>query len=341
MALSEMLASRYVEGMDTARRTLELADLLGLPAIKAAALDFTGVCRAGLGDPGGIDDIKQAVAIAADANAPYEVARAYNNLASVYGTRGEVAAAREATAKCIRVSEEYGQHVWRRWQRPSEAMFAYSDGDWERCLAIADDFLADRSSDYTSAGVLDLRGLIRLARGDADGALADAERGVELARTARDPQALYAPLLDASYIAVSAARRDRAAELLEEALAFAEGPVFVGVSAESLLRAGWTATLLDASDAFLAAVAGESDSAWIRGARAVAEGDLSLAADLCRELRCGPDEAYARLRLAVRLAAEGRRAEADIELHAALAFFHKAGATRYIREGEALLATAS
>ncbi len=341
MALSDMLASRNADALATARRALELAELLSLPAIKAAALDITGVCRAGLGDRGGIDDIKQAAAIAADANAPYEVARAYNNLASVYGVLGDIAAAREAHAECIRVSEEYGQHVWRRWQRPAEALFAYADGDWRRCLAIADELLADRSSEYNSGGVLDLRGLIRLARGDTEGALADAERGVELARTARDPQALYAPLLDASYIAASVGRRDRAAELLDEALAFAEGPVLVGVSAESLVRAAWAATLLDSNDEFLATLAGETGSPWLICARAVAAGDLASAADRCRELQCGPEEAYIRLRLAERLAAAGHRVEADLELSAALAFFRKADATRYIREGEALLAAAS
>ena len=54
-----------------------------------------------------------------------------------------------------------------------------------------------------------------------------------------------------------------------------------------------------------------------------------------------PDEAYARLCAAESLAARGRRAEADEELHAALAFYRSVGATRFIREGEALLAASA
>ena len=50
------------------------------------------------------------------------------------------------------------------------------------------------------------------------------------------------------------------------------------------------------------------------------------------------DEAYARLRAAKALIAKGRRPEADAELHHALAFYRSVGATRFIREGEALLA---
>jgi hypothetical protein len=39
--------------------------------------------------------------------------------------------------------------------------------------------------------------------------------------------------------------------------------------------------------------------------------------------------------------AEGRRAEADAQLEQALAFYRSVGATRYIREAEALLAVSA
>ena len=45
-----------------------------------------------------------------------------------------------------------------------------------------------------------------------------------------------------------------------------------------------------------------------------------------------------RLRAAESLVAQGRRAEADVQLQKALAFYRSVGATRFIREGEALLA---
>jgi len=51
-----------------------------------------------------------------------------------------------------------------------------------------------------------------------------------------------------------------------------------------------------------------------------------------------PGEAYARLRAARELVEQGKRAEADAELNRALAFWREVGATRYVREGEALLA---
>jgi hypothetical protein len=54
-----------------------------------------------------------------------------------------------------------------------------------------------------------------------------------------------------------------------------------------------------------------------------------------------PREAKVRLRAAAALVASGRRAEADEQLGRALAFFRSVGATRYIREGEALFAASA
>jgi hypothetical protein len=49
-------------------------------------------------------------------------------------------------------------------------------------------------------------------------------------------------------------------------------------------------------------------------------------------------EAHARLNAAAQLAAEGRRADADLQLASALAFYRSVGATAYVRQAEALLA---
>jgi hypothetical protein len=55
-----------------------------------------------------------------------------------------------------------------------------------------------------------------------------------------------------------------------------------------------------------------------------------------RILRVTPNGVVAR-----QLVEEGRRAEADVELQRSLAFWREVGATRYVREGEALLAASA
>ena len=77
---------------------------------------------------------------------------------------------------------------------------------------------------------------------------------------------------------------------------------------------------------------------WTDATRAYARGEFVIAADALAEIGTKPDEAEARLRAAERLVAEGRRAEADEQAHAALAFYRTVGAAHYVRECEALLA---
>ena len=69
----------------------------------------------------------------------------------------------------------------------------------------------------------------------------------------------------------------------------------------------------------------------------IARAELEAAADLLADTGMRTDEAYARLRVAERLASEGRGAEAQPQLEQALAFYRSVGATRYVRRGEELL----
>jgi hypothetical protein len=83
------------------------------------------------------------------------------------------------------------------------------------------------------------------------------------------------------------------------------------------------------------------DSAWLRAVRAIAAGDLPGAAEIYDEMGALSAAAFYHLRAAEGLVVEGRRAEADGQLHPALAFYRSVGATRYVREGEALLAASA
>jgi hypothetical protein len=73
-------------------------------------------------------------------------------------------------------------------------------------------------------------------------------------------------------------------------------------------------------------------------AAATLAGDFGRAADISAEDGWLVEEAELRLRDAKALVEAGRRAEADVQLQRALAFYRSVGATRFIREGEALLA---
>ena len=59
------------------------------------------------------------------------------------------------------------------------------------------------------------------------------------------------------------------------------------------------------------------------------------------EMGARPDEAFVRLRAAEALVEAGRRAEANVQVERALAFYRSVGATAYVREAEALFAASA
>jgi hypothetical protein len=71
---------------------------------------------------------------------------------------------------------------------------------------------------------------------------------------------------------------------------------------------------------------------------AILERNFLQAADIFEQAGSISEAALARLRAAEQFVREGRRVEADEQLAKALAFYRSVGATRCIREGEALLA---
>ncbi len=80
---------------------------------------------------------------------------------------------------------------------------------------------------------------------------------------------------------------------------------------------------------------------WKEAAISVLDGDYLRAAELFDEIGAVPHAATARMKAARVLIEAGRRAEGDGYLQAALSFWRSVGATRYVREGEELLAASA
>jgi hypothetical protein len=185
------------------------------------------------------------------------------------------------------------------------------------------------------------RATIRLARGDGRGAAADSDAAIEHARAIRDPQALIPSLAAQAFLLASTGDVAGAVRTLTE-LAEArrtlesEWPgAWVVDLAFALLELGREAELVAVEDELRAG------GRWRDAAVAISHGDLLGAAGILHATGAAAFEAHARLRAAARLTSEGRHAEAEQQLQRALAFYRSVGATRYIREGEALLAAAS
>jgi class 3 adenylate cyclase/tetratricopeptide (TPR) repeat protein len=340
-----MLAGEQDDAIRLGREALTMAAELGNDEIRSHALNNMGIARVGLGDEGGLDDLEQSIAIAVAANSPESV-RSYGNLSSILLDLGQMERAFAMNREGRLAAERFGIADPLRWLTAEAIWQPYFEGRWDDALQKLDEQLADFATDpyWMEAPCRWLRGRIRLAQGDLAGAREDAERGIELARDAKDPQILW-PALAFGARALSTTEPRRADELAEEVLSEWRASDFSISGSDS----EWVSDLVVALPAlgrqeeFLESVshAEKVSTPWRKAAAAYASGDFSRAAEVYAGIGARPEEAYARLRAAESLVDDGRRAEADAELQSALSFWRSVGAAAYVREGEALLAEAA
>ena len=335
-----MVSEENERAIAVARDALAIAERFSMDEVRMNALTTIGSARANAGDPSGFADFEHALEVADAAAIP--PARIYINMASSAAVCGDLRRSAELLSAARETAERFGLVARLRWIRAEEAVASYYAGRWDEAVELADGFIAEAeggSPHYMEVACRWARGLIRLARDDIAGALADATQAVHRGRVSRDPQNLYPALEFHARVLLAQGRKQDAEPLADELLAFwsdAKGP-FTGYDqlAWILLWLGREGDLLSLIDRSTV------DVAWIDAARAVCRREFARAADVCVQIGTRPDEAYARLRAAEQLSADGRRAEADAQLQQALAFYRSVGATRYIRNAESLLAASA
>jgi tetratricopeptide (TPR) repeat protein len=334
------LAGEPQEAIRLGREALAMAEELELDEIRSHALNNIGISRVTSGDRGGLDDLEQSIAIAVAINS-VESVRAYGNLASILETLGELERASVMVAEGRRLGERFGLGEARRWLRAEAARSLYFRGEWDAADREYDELIEMfKSESYWMEPPCRLvRGRMRLARGDATGAREDAERALDLARTAKDPQVLW-PALAIAARAFSATDPRRSDALVAELLSDWRKFGWPNTAGSDWLADACFASPLPAraEELLEGAAQTRSHTPWLEAAVACASGDFRGAADVYAGIGALPDEASARLRAAEVLVREGRRGEADVELKQALAFWRSVGATAYVREAEALLA---
>ena len=346
VARYEMLADRLQEALELGREALALAEELGLEDLRAHALNTIGVARADIGDRGGFDDLEESIEIASRGNFVSDLLRGHNNRQALYFLYGEIGRARAAEEVTLELARHFGQQAFVRFVEAGPSVGnRYLAGEWDDALARAEAILAEAEAGkrfYSVGAMYCFRGLIRLARGDDGGAESDAERAIEHARENRDPQALHPDLSMAALLLQSAGNDKRAEETLSEALGGLRELHRFGFAANDLPSLAWVAVMRGREPELIELVERESFvSPWLRATAAVLAHDFSAAAEIYAEMGTPAHDAFYRLRAAEQLVAEGRRAEADEQLGPALAFYRSVGATRYVREGEALMAASA
>jgi tetratricopeptide (TPR) repeat protein len=338
-----MLGDRAEETIRFGREALEMASELGLEEVRAHALNNIGTARVHAGDVEGIRDLERSIEIANEIGSP-ESLRGYNNLFSNLETTGPLERAAAAIGAGLPVAELFGNAgASARWLRFERMHVAYWEGRWDDATAIIEETLSEVGLAHALARwTLEMRGHIRLARDDAAGALDDARMSLERGRHAKDPQTSFPALSFAALASLETGQPHDAGRLADELIALRPADHAIPHHISPLLDLAVVLSALGRSHELVAAVSrGAVRTAHVDAAVAFARGDFLGAAEIYVEMGSLPNEALARSRAAAQLIDAGDRAAADEQLHAALAFWRSVGATRHVREGEALLAASA
>jgi len=324
-----MLAFEWDRARAIGREALALTESLGLDRFRASVLITMGAA-------GGTEkEIEQGLEIAKQVNDIQQTTRGYNNLAEAVIEAGHVMEVGLLYEAARSNAERFGHRLSLRWLNAQEGAYRYYVGDWDLATPLLDRYIAEVESGsphYMESAARAARAQIRYARGDTAGGLDDGVRSVAAGRAAQDPQALNV-LVSHARILIAEGRNEEALRLTDESLQNGFLPYYV------VYDTAWVMHELGAES--LNFPLPQTNEPWRSLANAVLQGELLDAADLLGDLGLRPDEAHTRLRAARELVAAGRRTAADEQLRRALAFYRAVGATRYIREGEALLAASA
>ena len=161
-ARAEALQGRHEAGIDYAEQALSLAAQLGLPK-PARALGYRGLARCQLGDRGGLDDFREAIALATEAGQGREVALLHNNLAIALWPLEGPSAALEVMRAGIAFTQARGLTGMTRGLTANMLDALVETGEHEQALDLASE-LATASE--ASGNLFDLN--LRTGRAGAD-----------------------------------------------------------------------------------------------------------------------------------------------------------------------------
>ena len=322
-----MLAAQMTASAELATAAIEIAERTASERILASALVTRGTALENA------DDIQRGIELAEQTRDLRQLFRGLNNMAEYLIRRGDIEGTRPIYERFLRETEQVGWAGQILWVRAQEASVRFVAGDWDDALATVDALIAEIESGnphYLESNVRATRAWIRHARGDTAGAIADAERGVGVARESKDPQAIVPALGNVADLYAREGRVDLARAAIDEALAVAR-PLERHYYSEAIsllwatLDLGLSTELIEIFDR-----GGDTDL-WTEAAVAAWRGDLATAAAVFERFGAPSFEAEIRMRFAQR---DGDQAE----LQRALAFFRGVGAARRVRDAEALLA---
>jgi class 3 adenylate cyclase/tetratricopeptide (TPR) repeat protein len=342
LARFAMLADENERAVALGRPALVLADKLGRDEMRSHALNSIGVARVALGDSAGLADLEASRDIARASGGP-DYVRACGNLASVLSVQGQLPRAAELHREALQIAEEIGYEEPTRWLATELAGDLMYTGDWDEAKRITDDLIRgfEVSPFWIQPQTRSIRARMLLAIGAVSDAVVDAERAADLVRGTNVFQSLCGPFAFRARVHAELGEKEDAAALTEELLA-AWVQSRAGYIDIWVIDAWFAAWSTDKESQLQRAIeASPVDVPWLDAARSLVQRNFDTAAATLEEMGAGCAAAEARLWGGEWLIAQGRQAEASVQLERSGTFWRSVGARRYLQRSEALLAAAS
>jgi len=355
VAAAETLSGRSESGVRFAERALALAEELGLDR-SARALGYRGLARSQLGDPGGLEDMREAIALATEAGQGREVALLHNNLGEALSMFEGPVASLEVLRAGIAFAQARGVAVLVNFTTASTLNPLFDGGELDEALEVAAD-LAERLENEDVLALLNVRSAqarVLTLRGQAAQVAGSLDWLESTSRVAGAIDSLIG--LEASALArAGLGQDDRAAALLveTEATPGARENAYYAAFLPAMVR-----TALAIGDRRLAErlvdgveprnpyaehvlVAANAALAEDRGDIQVASDAYAEAADRWERFGVVPEHAFALLGQGRCLAGLARPTEATHVLRRAREVFDALGAAPALAETDALLQQAT
>ena len=323
------------------REALALAEELALNELRANALNTIGMARVGLDDFGGLEDLEESLRLALEHCSPFELGRIYNNLACAFVAAGRLPEAREMFETPSRERAALRDAIRRALRRRDavrlQLRLGRLGGDTPSCRGAAGrsacPAVARRRVDASCPDPPWPRRSSECLVGRAVCARAHRRRGA--------PEELACVLATGVRVALAADRRSRRGSARRRARRDPERsrPARRSGRPPALRGRGRVGRARPSARSAPNAAASHPERVWHRAADALARGGMADAAEMLAGAGAETYAAHFRLPARGRAGCGGSHGRSRSRARAGAGVL-SVGATRYIRESEAVLGRA-